>query len=241
MLRMTPRKGVYTLGVFIVILVTARILSGGQAQRQKVPQTAPVSNTAASMRSTDSGDSFLTGSLRRTQASARRIEAPGTAVVPPTESANGLVALGQSATENPEVGPVNRGGGQAAVEKSVVGLRFPVSDSVIKSCQGINCDRMWKVLDEFAKEDRDPKWAVQMESELRDEVSHDSIPISVRSIQCRTTICAAELTSVAGPYLGVRIGVPLDDRVMTWDALTGYETDSNGQRLTVTLMAWRRM
>lgn len=93
----------------------------------------------------------------------------------------------------------------AAASAVVIGRRFPMSASVEAGCRRLGglCDEDLQLLSKMAQEPRDAEWAKEMESNLRDHfVTAEPGEFSIRAIECRTTLCAAEVESLYGPYLG---------------------------------------
>jgi len=130
---------------------------------------------------------------------------------------------------------------------------FPVSASVEADCQRRKdeiCDENWANLAQFSKEPRDPAWAPNMEALIRDDVLSQERPgrFRVRRIECRTSVCAAEIESsfeahgVHGGYMGgiqaghEAIKKPLRTHLSTF----ALEKDSSGRRMTVTLITFTR-
>jgi hypothetical protein len=93
----------------------------------------------------------------------------------------------------------------------------------------------------MAQEPRDPAWAPDMETKLQDLVMAEPNKFSIRDIECRMSLCAVEVASVYGPYLGkINSNNPLDNNLFTWFGMFGYETDPSAARITVTLLTFKR-
>jgi hypothetical protein len=130
-------------------------------------------------------------------------------------------------------------------ENSVIGNPFPVSTSVQNSCKpNPLCDRMKAALKEMGQEGRDDAWATDMEDKLKEySVSFGPDKYTVRSVECRESLCAIE---VASAYGLLPLGLPysyggiFDSDLKLWDSWTGRETDQLGTMVTVTLQMYRR-
>lgn len=128
-------------------------------------------------------------------------------------------------------------------DATVVGTAFDVSPSVDARCKDfLNCNEVRKKLAIMAGESRDPSWATQMETKLQDAVMLEGPDkYLVRNVECRASICALEVASLFGPYLGPHFGDPLNDSL--WDGIEtiwSYEFGANGVRTTVTLKLFTR-
>jgi hypothetical protein len=129
------------------------------------------------------------------------------------------------------------------LDASVVGSPFNVSPSVSSRCKGfLNCDEISKKLSDMAREPRDKAWATEMETKLQDEVmSQGPDKYSIRNIECRASICALEVASVFGTYIGPGYGDSLNLSLSNGiDTMWGYEIDARGVKTTVTLTTFTR-
>jgi hypothetical protein len=131
------------------------------------------------------------------------------------------------------------------IDRSVVGTAFPVPDSIETSCgrkNGDFCERQHRALAEMAQEPRDEAWATKTESLIQHEIISQGPGIySIRNIECRTSICAVEVQSLSGAYVGA-----------TYDFLTANnlvdglriaappETDSFGRQISVAVVIFVR-
>jgi len=81
-----------------------------------------------------------------------------------------------------------------------------------------------------------------MESKFRDSVlTSEPGKYSIREIECRTSICAIEVASLYGTYLWKgEQNESLNRQMMNGLSTWGYETDSSGSRITVTVMTFER-
>jgi hypothetical protein len=126
---------------------------------------------------------------------------------------------------------------------SVIGRPFPVSASVEKGCRrGVDtCDEVYELLLEMAQEPRDFAWATDMEAKLRDYVKNiEPDKFSIRTIECRTSLCVVEVASIHGPLFGIQYKAPLYKKLSNSIGMFGYEADPSSARVTVTLLAYTR-
>jgi hypothetical protein len=130
---------------------------------------------------------------------------------------------------------------------SAVGRRFPLSASVVRTCElpadgKSHCPYLAEFLDAFSIESRDISWARDIEEKLERLIeSSESGKFSVRSIECRTTKCVAEVVSRSeffidyiedDPELGKRLRPDAGD--------LGFEKDVDGTKITVTVLTFHR-
>lgn len=132
---------------------------------------------------------------------------------------------------------------------AVIGRPFPISASVESNCRhwskndaGDMCGEVQQLLSKMAQEPRDPTWARKMEEALRDHVTTEEPgKFSIRAIECRTSVCAVEVESIHGPYLGgIYPDHPASKDLSTWLPIRAYETNEYGARVTVTVMTFTR-
>ena len=133
--------------------------------------------------------------------------------------------------------PQNR----TVIDRSVIGMRFAISDSVNATCKHdpIVCPRIFRALEALAQEPRDTAWATQTEANLQHQIEAlGPDKYVIRNLECRTSICAAEVSSVFGQYFGLGyyydVKYSLLDGLATW----GLETDASGAQVTVTLVTF---
>jgi hypothetical protein len=92
-------------------------------------------------------------------------------------------------------------------DSAVIGTPFPVSASVTARCtrDKIVCPHVYKKLAQFTQESRDNAWAAQEEADIQTQIeSLGPDKYSIRNLECRTTICAVEVSSsVPERYLGM--------------------------------------
>jgi hypothetical protein len=135
-----------------------------------------------------------------------------------------------------------------------VGRDFPVSASVLERCgrepkdPSPACEVVMRDLSSMAKEAREEGWSSGMEKRLAVIVKLDPRFI-LRAVECRETICAVEVASIeAGAWPGFalphslvdRADPTLRDELHTDSGIPGFERDSDGRRVTVTLETFTR-
>lgn len=123
-----------------------------------------------------------------------------------------------------------------------VGAPFPVSPSVTHSCNRISglgqasCADIYAILERMQDEPRDETWAEAME-ELIKGLVYSTPGYAIRSLGCRTTVCAFEVESTQGVFRPNKL--PLKGKLAWVDQNYGYE--GNGSTLVkVTLVALQR-
>lgn len=150
----------------------------------------------------------------------------------PNQSSSGaskVVREGHAEAEGPDLG--------------VVGRPFPLSPSMEAECRvDDGCAPVLRLLRQFSQQPRDPIWATRMEAGLRDLVM--SLPgYSIRAIECRASLCAAEVASGMGMFnfitpTGPDGSDPSLSGLHAFYSETAYEHDPT--YATVTLMTFRR-
>ena len=127
---------------------------------------------------------------------------------------------------------------------AVIGRPFPVSDSVISQCrsEGMappSCVKIVDLLTRMAEEPRDLRWARETEAILHEWVSQ--LPdTTIRAIECRTSLCAIETSSMHGVQHGPSYDDPPSERVHRWIPLWARETDTTSAQVTVTMQLFIR-
>lgn len=124
------------------------------------------------------------------------------------------------------------------------GIPFPTSDSIRNTCaeySGLksgSCRDHEAALTRLAKEGRDEKWAPLMEDAIASLVApHQNY--SIRSIDCRTTVCAVEIESILGVF-DRSAPEKLKNKLERVDTINGYERNDSNQRVTVTAISFKR-
>jgi hypothetical protein len=118
---------------------------------------------------------------------------------------------------------------------------FPVSPSVKAACASYLasgrdlCDKENELLMKFARESRDPVWANLTEQKLMRFVASEGDKFRVRSLECRSSVCAMEVESKVGPYLGIGYEREKTHSLHDDKSIFGYERGDGGVRITVTL------
>ncbi len=130
--------------------------------------------------------------------------------------------------------------------QSAVGRPFPLSKSVLRTCEepsaDSQCPLLKEVLSSFTSEPRDLRWARAMEELLESLVaSAASEQFSARAIECRSSLCAIE---VVGPTL-FAVKRATDDADLYRQLFPGigdfgFEDNPNGEKVVVTVLTFRR-
>jgi len=126
---------------------------------------------------------------------------------------------------------------------SVVGRPFPLSPSMKAKCRvDDGCAPELRLLKQFSQQPRDPVWAPKMEAGLRDLVMSQP-GYSIRAIECRTSLCVAEVASGLGMFNFIATTGPYgsDPSLSSMHAVypeTAYEHDPT--YATVTLVTFQR-
>jgi hypothetical protein len=126
----------------------------------------------------------------------------------------------------------------------VVGRPFPLSPSMEAECRvdEEGCALALRLLKQFSQQPRDPAWASKMEAGLRELVM--SRPgYSIRAIECRVSLCAAEVASSLGMFNFIASTGPYGSDLSLRSLSTVYgETayEHNPTYATVTLMTFER-
>lgn len=117
------------------------------------------------------------------------------------KSSNGELAT--SSVGNSGVNPGEQAsslvvGSHPVTSTTVVGRDFPMSPSVRTYCAvDVDClINLLPLLDEFAQQDRAEPWARLTEEMIRDVIVHrEPTHFSIRTIECRTSLCVVEVDS----------------------------------------------
>ena len=185
------------------------------------------------------------------------VKPEATAAPPPTDartspvvSSKNLAPVATSHSEGSESRTLPSVNSDSIDPDSVIGRPFAVSASVERLCRQTsraihvtdNCDEVHALLSQTAQDPRDPAWATDMEATLRYHVMTDEPPgFSIRSLECRTSHCVAEVVSTVGHFnRELQYGSPLDKELFSGNGLVGYETNEDGARVTVTLLTYSR-
>jgi hypothetical protein len=133
----------------------------------------------------------------------------------------------------------------------VIGRPFPVSASVERECGWLSshggkkdeiCDRVQQALSNMADQPRDPSWASKTEAMIRAVAASEGDKFAIRAVECRASACAAEVASTYGFFHWTQklaSDESIGKQLIDWDSTMGYETDSNGTRVTVTLAIFK--
>lgn len=123
-----------------------------------------------------------------------------------------------------------------------IGRPFPLSASMQAACkvEFDGCKRLYDDLSTLAQEPRDPHWSDAMETKLRNYVEAESGDFTIRSLECRSSVCAIEVASMNGP-LPSPSSSTLDNWVLAEAAEFAYEHNGPaGGRTTVTFQTFDR-
>lgn len=125
-----------------------------------------------------------------------------------------------------------------------LGIPFPTSDSVNRACEEMehlgsaNCQDHYSALAKLASEPRDEEWAASIAKSILSVVASQP-EFFIRSLDCRTTLCAVEIESTIGAF-DRHEARKLDKYLVRVDRVYGYERNNSNQRVTVTSMTFRR-
>lgn len=185
-------------------------------------------------------------SLETAHHAGKAESAASTEVEPPPRSIDGAATsppdrAKSTATQADVTAPLQGGPVTGTVTSaSGGGHTFPVSKSVRSDCEGNSrgvgiCVDVAQLLKTFNEEPRDVSWASDMEARIRTFVNSEEGKFTIRALECRTSVCAVEVESIHGPYLGVDYETQVANGVEDSVASFGDEKDALGQDVTVTL------
>jgi hypothetical protein len=136
---------------------------------------------------------------------------------------------------------------------AVEGRAFPVSEAIEIACQRLRdyiCNDVQEKLSEMSHEPRDSKWAGETEALIEHDILFGQEPgrFAIRDIECRTTLCAAEVESnfsENGTYGGYMGGMAVNHDELNAALHTNFSTvasenNSTGARVIVTLITFTR-
>ena len=136
-----------------------------------------------------------------------------------------------------------------ATPRSVIGRPFPVSATVLSSRERClksdphpeNCNVVFRDLEQFSKESRSVPWATDMEFRLRSHVEKvGDLRYAVRSLECRTSLCALEVTFTHDVFFGLSYDESMSLGLKNGWVEFGFEPAPGGQRIVVMLRTYRR-
>ena len=122
---------------------------------------------------------------------------------------------------------------------AVVGRPFTMSPSVETGQKNAPDPDNDELMTAFAQEKRDVEWAHDVETHLQ-QVLSDLANTTVRSIECRTSICLFEVAYIGKNNYDVYSNDFLEDQIRYAGTVYGYERDATSQRITVALDIYRR-
>ena len=175
--------------------------------------------------------------VRRPRLFAQPLHHPVDAVAAPPVQLQGSSQTG--ATE-----PVVAAAGETVAmgPAAVIGRRFPVSASVTAGCKSDGgCPELDEELAKFAQEPRDLAWAADIEARMRQRVMANSSEFTIRSLECRTSLCAIEAASFTGGFTaGTALNPTLRPLLFVGSAGFGIERDASSAKIVVTLLTYER-
>lgn len=128
---------------------------------------------------------------------------------------------------------------EEVIDTDVVGRKIPISDSILTDCKrtievrgdGTPCALFMPFLERMTQEPRDQKWALEMEASLRDYILTDPAELTIRALECRQSLCVAELVSnygrldIGGKWVKNKV---LEKELYPDTGYMGYESDPSG-------------
>lgn len=146
---------------------------------------------------------------------------------------------------------------QEDLDNSFIGQKVPISDSIQSNCnkemelhgEGTPCSYLMPLLSKMAAEPREKVWASKMEDLLREYILADPVELKIRALECRQSLCVAEVVSNYGRLdIGERWGKnePLWHGLFPDTAYVGREADPSGNdaiygtKITVTVETFKR-
>lgn len=138
-----------------------------------------------------------------------------------------------------------------AVDVSVVGHPFPVSQSILARCESTrpsyrpaSCEPDKKLLAEMLGEPREEPWATKAEGLIHGLVENvekkESGNFTIRALECRTSICFLEVASIFGPFTTTLYEFERDSGLRAEYPVDTVETDENGAKAHVMLWPFTR-
>lgn len=125
----------------------------------------------------------------------------------------------------------------------VIGRPFPLSASVRHHCESSLpnvCVYGFNGLALMEQEPRDPVWAPTMEAKIADSVAVEASNASLRTVECRKSICVYEVATTYGSYTGPSYEFMAANNVLRGNLtrgiaawMHGFEIDSNGVHIKV--------
>jgi hypothetical protein len=156
----------------------------------------------------------------------------------------GLNALGAESQSDSNA-PIKR---EIASDPNVViGRPIPMSASVRTACTSEPCNKLFQQMAEMAQQPRDLAWAPVIEAELRHLIISEPGNFTIRTLECRKTLCAAEVSSVNGGFhflARVARDASLNNKLWPDFIPTGTEPNpagpETGQEVTVSFSMFTR-
>ena len=116
--------------------------------------------------------------------------------------------------------------------EDVVGRPFPLSASTQDACEPPAsvrdiCALLECELAQFTSESRDSAWAGPMEERLLESLSARSELTEIRTIECRRSLCVAEVSMSAFFIAEPDSRFYIDNKLRFGHSIYGHEVDSN--------------
>jgi hypothetical protein len=170
-----------------------------------------------------------------------------TQTVPPIASGPSASALSpQNGAQSQDPSPKDVDSSNPA---SVIGRPFLISASVEDRCKRLKqegrngeteCDWIYPFVTELAKEPRDPQWAPRAEAMLKGLLLAEPDKYTIRNLECRTSICVVEYSSMLHQDLHPSYEFERDAGLNEEMRAFAFETDPMGARLAVTVLPFTR-
>jgi hypothetical protein len=125
---------------------------------------------------------------------------------------------------------------------------FRISQSVLARCRTNpepnrdSCEKVYALINEMNREERDVDWASRTESRIRDVVNGRIEAFEVRRVVCRMSLCAVEVVATFGTHFGLlrekerqMAGIEDDGTYVI-----GWESDPYQGELQITLRVFTR-
>lgn len=128
---------------------------------------------------------------------------------------------------------------ESALDGSVVGQAFPVSESIEAQCTAMQslgrsstCHEAHELLAMFKREPRDEIWAPRIEAALRSHVANQS-GYAIRNLECRTSVCAVEASSTDTKWPISNYEFLSTNGLRHMTNMHGSEVDADGKQIHV--------
>lgn len=143
---------------------------------------------------------------------------------------------------------------EAAIDVSVVGQPFAVSESILARCEPtresyrpLACESDKRLLAEMAEEPREEPWATEAERAIQALVELEpgtqmprAVTYTIRALECRTSICFVETASIFGGFHSRFYPFEKNSGLHAEYPVDSVETDKTGAKVHVTLWPFTR-